>query len=364
MTRVTARQSLALPDIQFKADPNAASDPALGQKLSRIVETLRAVLNENQRYQQLLKGGSAGDVLGKNSTADYDGNWQAAGSGTFGTTWRAGDGPPDNAVGKDGDFYLDALTGEVYERVSAVYQPVANITGPQGPTGATGDTGPPGAKGDTGAPGPQGPPGNDGADGAQGAQGSPGPPGFDGDDGDLGLPGPRGYIGLRGPRGAPGLDGENVVEFAPPGPRGLRGIAGRMGPPGIDGVDGVDGLQGPRGPQGATGAAGPSGSGTYLAYTAASGTSNNVAPGGFGTGVGYLDVDTTAGAATFTGLTAGADGQTLVISVKGANTLTLNAIDAGSSSGNQFRLDASITLNQYGSLRLRYSTTTGNWCKA
>ena len=53
--------------------------------------------------------------------------------GADGAVWRAGSGGPDNVVGVDGDFWLDTDNGNVYERVSAAYQLVANIVGPTGP---------------------------------------------------------------------------------------------------------------------------------------------------------------------------------------------------------------------------------------
>src|SRR6478735_9923120 len=53
--------------------------------------------------------------------------------------------------------------------------------------------------------------------------------------------------------------------------------------------------------------------GTYLAYASAAGSLNNVTPAGFASTVGLLDVTLASGAATWTGLVAGADKQTLVI---------------------------------------------------
>lgn len=49
--------------------------------------------------------------------------------------WRTGSGAPDNALGKNGDFYLDVMVGSVYERLAGTYQLQGNIKGPEGPQG-------------------------------------------------------------------------------------------------------------------------------------------------------------------------------------------------------------------------------------
>lgn len=65
----------------------------------------------------------------------------AAGGGAI---WRSGSGTPSDALGHDGDFYLDADTGDVYERADGTYALVANISGPRGSPGDRGPAGPPG----------------------------------------------------------------------------------------------------------------------------------------------------------------------------------------------------------------------------
>lgn len=60
-------------------------------------------------------------------------------AGPPGSVWRDGAGAPSNALGVDGDYYLDDNTGLVYRKAAGVYTVVANITGP---TGATGPQGP------------------------------------------------------------------------------------------------------------------------------------------------------------------------------------------------------------------------------
>lgn len=92
---------------------------------------------------------------------------------------------------------------------------------------------------------------------------------------------------------------------------------------------------------------------TSVTVTAASGSANNVDPGsGFPSSIAWLDVDTSAGAATWTGLKAGTEGQTVAIRVTGANTLTLSTGgdglgDALSSAVNRFtgENDAAILTN-------------------
>lgn len=39
-------------------------------------------------------------------------------TGVHGSVWRSGSGPPAATLGDVGDFYLDADTGDYYERVS------------------------------------------------------------------------------------------------------------------------------------------------------------------------------------------------------------------------------------------------------
>lgn len=80
----------------------------------------------------------------------------------------------------------------------------------------------------------------------------------------------------------------------------------------------------------------------YVSVVLAAGTTNNLSPGsGFPTSISWLDFDTSAGAATLTGLLAGTDGQTVTCRVTGANPLTLSTGatglgDSGSSAANRF----------------------------
>ncbi len=61
--------------------------------------------------------------------------------GAPGSVWRNGSGAPSNGLGINGDYYLDDATGNVYQKALGTYSIVANITGPAGSTGATGAPG-------------------------------------------------------------------------------------------------------------------------------------------------------------------------------------------------------------------------------
>jgi len=109
MARAQTRQTLALSVPQFTDEPTA-----------RLAAVVQALLEEARRVQQLLAGGTAGQVLVKADSGDYDGGWSTGGTG------------PEGPAGPPGD------------------------PGPRGDPGPTGDTG---APGDAGAEGPAGPPG-------------------------------------------------------------------------------------------------------------------------------------------------------------------------------------------------------------
>jgi hypothetical protein len=69
--------------------------------------------------------------------------------GIDGAVWYHGNGTPSDELGVDGDYYLDALTGDTYQHGGSVgWNWFGNLRGPQGQTGATGpqgETGPQGA---------------------------------------------------------------------------------------------------------------------------------------------------------------------------------------------------------------------------
>lgn len=68
-------------------------------------------------------------------------------------------GMPAASLGLDGDWSLDAATGDVYQKTAGAWAKAGNFKGEQGPKGDTGEQGP---KGDAG------PAGADGVDGVDG----------------------------------------------------------------------------------------------------------------------------------------------------------------------------------------------------
>ncbi|MGB7568290.1 MAG: FISUMP domain-containing protein [Chitinivibrionales bacterium] len=79
--------------------------------------------------------------------------------------WFYGSIAPLGSIGKDGDFYLNAASGDVSSKNSGAWSMVMNIIGPQGSQGLQGSQGP---KGDTGVQGPQGLAGPQGPKGDKG----------------------------------------------------------------------------------------------------------------------------------------------------------------------------------------------------
>ena len=55
-------------------------------------------------------------------------------------TWLDGSGVPSNSIGSDGNKYLRTSNGQIYKKVSGVWQEILNITGPQGPKGDDGQS--------------------------------------------------------------------------------------------------------------------------------------------------------------------------------------------------------------------------------
>jgi hypothetical protein len=88
------------------------------------------------------------------------------------------------------------------------------------------------------------------------------------------------------------------------------------------------------------------GLGTLVTYATAAGAVNNANPGGgFPAGISGLDVTLGSGAANWTGLLAGSDGQRVSISNQDAtNILTLNSQNAGSTAANRFSAAADMAL--------------------
>jgi hypothetical protein len=67
-------------------------------------------------------------------------------AGTPGETWFTGSGAPADATGIVGDWYLDSVNGDYYEKTGAsTWTLRGNLEGPQGAVGPAGPQGPPGA---------------------------------------------------------------------------------------------------------------------------------------------------------------------------------------------------------------------------
>jgi hypothetical protein len=140
------------------------------------------------------------------------------GDGTPGSRWYSGGTTPTGSLGVVGDWYLNDVTGGVYEKTTDTTWTLRdNLTGPVGPAGATGPAGP---AGPTGA---QGPAGIQGPTGPAGSTGPAGPTGLTGPKGPQGIQGPAGPTGPQGPQGEPGTGSgggnlfvQNAAPSSPP----------------------------------------------------------------------------------------------------------------------------------------------------
>ncbi|SNW62082.1 Collagen-like protein [Orpheovirus IHUMI-LCC2] len=172
-------------------------------------------------------------------------------SGMDGSQIITNNGPPSSLEGQDGDFYLDNTTGNYYQKENGIWIPKGNLMGPQGLPGTdgsqiiTGNGNPIPNQGENGdfyldnltgnyyqkengiwiyrgnLMGPQGPPGVPGQDGSQILTGNGLPSNLDGKDGDFYLDNLTGNYyqkengiwipkgSLLGPQGLPGVPGEN-----------------------------------------------------------------------------------------------------------------------------------------------------------
>jgi hypothetical protein len=159
--------------------------------------------------------------------------------------------PPSNAIGIDGDFYIDIKNLNIYgPKMKKKWPKAVSLKGANGFDGVDGKSGSDGKSGTDGktitnASTVAGPIGNQGTQGVAG---------------DTGLKGEQGLRGEVGATGAQGIVGPIGVQ----GPIGLTGAAGSQGPAGSgsQGAPGATGATGSQGPSGATGLQGPSGSGS------------------------------------------------------------------------------------------------------
>lgn len=239
--------------------------------------------------------GPKGEKGDKGDKGDQGAQGPRGDKGDAGDDVLSGSGVPDNGSGKDGDSYLDTVTGDVYKKSSGAWNKTGNIKGPKGDKGEKGDTGEQGPKGDPGIQGDQGP------------QGEIGPRGEKGDTGATGEQGPKGDTGVQGPKGDKGdpwriektyssitemnagyatdglavgaivaintgnvddednakiyRKGETAYEylFDMSGAQGIKGEKGDTGEKGEKGDTGEQGPQGETGPQGPKGEKGETG---------------------------------------------------------------------------------------------------------
>ena len=218
-------------------------------------------------------------------------------------TILSGFGAPSNAVGIDGDFYIDSKNLNIYgPKMKKKWPKAVSLKGANGLDGTDGKSGSDG-KTVTNASTVAGP------SGVQGFQGIPGDIGSKGEQGLRGEVGATGEQGIAGPTGAQGSIG-------------LTGATGIQGPTGFgsQGAPGATGATGAQGPGGATGSQGPAGSGATGAQGPAGPTGTNGATGSVGatgsTGAqgatgptGLTGAQGTSGAAGGTGLSIGLFGN-------------------------------------------------------
>ena len=211
--------------------------------------------------------------------------------------------PPSNAIGIDGDFYIDIKNLNIYgPKMKKKWPKAVSLKGTNGFDGVDGKSGSDGKSGTDGktitnASTVAGPIGNQGTQGVAG---------------DTGLKGDQGLRGEVGATGAQGIVGPIGVQ----GPIGLTGAAGLQGPAGSgsQGAPGATGATGSQGPSGATGSQGPAGSGATGSQGPAGPTGTSGATGSVGatgpTGpTGSTGSQGTAGVAGATGLSLGLVGN-------------------------------------------------------
>ena len=211
-------------------------------------------------------------------------------------TILSGVGAPSNAIGIDGDFYIDVKNSNIYgPKMKKKWPKAVSLKGSNGSDGTDGKTitnastvaGPIGVQGVQGTPGTSGTPGEIGSKGEQGLRGEVGATG------EQGIAGPAGAQGSIGLTGATGIQGP--TGFGSQGTPGATGATGAQGPGGATGSQGpsgsgATGAQGPAGPAGANGvngnvgATGPEGATGPTGLTGAQGASG-AAGGTGGTGL-------------------------------------------------------------------------------
>lgn len=117
-------------------------------------------------------------------------------------------------------------------------------------------------------------------------------------------------------------------------------------------------------PRFAAAGGGGGGVGSYVLSGVTTGVYNDFA---LAAGVGRLDLDTTTGNIELTGISAtnAVDGQLLIVTNIGVNSVLLDSLNAGSLAANRMRLIAQIILPQYApQLLCYYAGSVNKWCAA
>lgn len=142
-----------------------------------------------------------------------------------GARWLTGAGAPGSRAARDGDWYLDTASQDVWTRTAGAWTLVVNLRGATGAPGARGADGPAGATGSSGTNGTNGTNGSAGAPGADGTSwltgaGAPSSGGVEGDlylnttNGDVHRKGASTWgsaiANIEGAAGANGTDGQGV----------------------------------------------------------------------------------------------------------------------------------------------------------
>jgi len=212
-------------------------------------------------------------------------------------TILSGFGAPSNAIGIDGDFYIDTKNLNIYgPKMKKKWPKAVSLKGTNGLDGTDGKSGSDG-KTVTNASTVAGP---SGVQGFQGAPGDIGPKGEQGLRGEVGATGEQGVAGPAGAQGSIGLTG--AIGIQGPAGFGSQGAPGATGATGAQGPSGASGSQGPAG-SGATGAQGPTGSTGTNGATGSVGATGSTGSQGATGSTGLTGAQGTSGAAGSTGLT-------------------------------------------------------------
>ena len=171
-------------------------------------------------------------------------------TGAAGTSLLSGAGTPNNAMGGNGDYYINTSNNSLIGPKNAGVWPLLGISlvGPAGQMGATG------AAGTTGFTGPAGVPGATGATGTPGINGTAGPAGTSVLAGAGAPAGALGNVGdLYFDSTARTLIGPKTGAGWPLGGTALNGSNGTTGANGTNGTNGINGANGANGANGTNG---------------------------------------------------------------------------------------------------------------